>query len=126
VYGLKNITACPLYKSHKVEGATIRISFTDDANKGLMIAKKDGFAPPKPMPKAKIQWLAIQARDGSWHWADGTIDGSALIVSAAGVNEPVAVRYAYTQHPEGHLLYNTDGMPVGPFSTCGYDKRFEE
>jgi len=67
-----------------------------------------------------LQWLAIQAKDGSWHWADGRIDGADLIVSAQGVQEPVAVRYAYTAQPLGHLLYNTDGMPVGPFTTCGY------
>jgi len=31
---------------------------------------------------------------------------------------PVKVRYAYTSQPLGNLLYNSDGMPVGPFSTC--------
>jgi len=31
------------------------------------------------------------------------------------------VRYAYTAQPLGHLLYNMDGIPVGPFTTCGYD-----
>ncbi len=120
VYKQENTMACPLYKSHKVEGRAIRVSFTDDAREGLMIAKKDGFAPPEPTPDAKLQWLAIQAKDGSWHWADGRIDGADLIVSAQGVQEPVAVRYAYTAQPLGHLLYNTDGMPVGPFTTCGY------
>jgi sialate O-acetylesterase len=126
VYGLKNITACPLYKSHVIEGNTIRISFTDDAKPGLMIAKKattlpDGFLPPAPTPDAELQWLSIQDADGQWHWAEGKIDGSQLLVSAKGVETPVAVRYAYTSQPLGHLLYNSDGMPVGPFTTCGYD-----
>jgi len=127
VYGIKNMTACPLYKNHKLEGNTIRVSFTDDADKGLIIARKadpgslpESFLPPKPTPNAKLQWLAIQAKDGTWHWADGKIDGSELIVSARGVKEPKAVRYAYTTQPYGHLLYNKDGMPVGPFTTCGY------
>ncbi len=126
VYGM-NITACPLYQGHKVDGNTIRVSFTDDAKGGLMIAKKattlpDAFQPPTPTPDAKVDWLSIKDADGTWHWADARIDGAELVVSAAGVANPVAVRYAYTAQPLGHLLYNTDGMPVGPFTTCGYDK----
>jgi sialate O-acetylesterase len=127
VYGLENITACPLYKSHAIEGNTIRVSFTDDAKVGLMVAKKaeglpDGFLPPVPTPNAKLQWLSIKDAGGQWHWADGRINGSELIVSAEGVEKPIAVRYAYTSQPLGHLLYNTDGMPVSPFTTCGYDE----
>jgi sialate O-acetylesterase len=122
VYGFKNITACPLYKSHAIEGRTIRISFTDDATCGLMIGKKattlpEAFEPPVPTPDARLQWLSLQDEAGQWHWADATIDGAELVVSAAGVAKPVAVRYAYTTQPLGHLLYNTDGLPVGPFST---------
>jgi sialate O-acetylesterase len=115
VYGLENLTACPLYKSHKIEGNTIRISFTDDAKPGLMIGKKattlpEAYEPPTPAPDAKLQWLSIQDESGQWHWADAKID----------VAKPVAVRYAYTAQPLGHLLYNKDGMPVGPFSTNGH------
>ena len=125
VYGFENITACPLYKSHKVEGNTIRISFTDDAKDGLIIAKKattlpDAYQPPVPTPDAKLQWLSIQDEGGQWHWADAWIDGTELVVFAAGVEKPVAVRYAYTNQPLGYLLYNKDGMPVGPFSTNGH------
>lgn len=125
-----DVTACPLYSGHQIEGDSIRVSFTKDAGGGLMIARKadpatlpDSFRAPTPMPEAKIDWLSIQARDGTWHWADGRIDGAELVVSAEGVKEPVAVRYAYTGQPYGTLLYNKDGMPVGPFTTCGYDVR---
>jgi sialate O-acetylesterase len=124
VYGV-DVSASPLYKSHKIDGRTVRVSFTEDAKSGLMIAKKEGFLPPVPTPDAKLQWLSIQAKDGSWHWADGKIDGSELIVSCKEVEEPIAVRYAYTQHPNGNILYNKDGMPVGPFSTIGYGPELE-
>lgn len=120
VYRARDMTACPLYKDHAVEGNTIRVAFTDDAGKGLMIARKEGFEPPVPTPDAKLDWLSIRAKDGTWHWADGKIEGSELVVSAKGVKEPDAVRYAYTAQPLGHLLYNTDDMPVGPFTTGGY------
>jgi sialate O-acetylesterase len=118
-YGFADISACPLYTRHTIKGDAVRISF-DNARSGLMVAIKEGFLPPKPTPHAKIQWLAIQDKAGTWHWADGKIDGSALIVSCKGVTTPIAVRYAYTQHPCGNLLYNKDGQPVGPFSTIGY------
>ena len=119
VYGFKDLTSCPIYTKHAIEGKTIRISF-DNAQNGLMVAAKEGFPPPKPTPDAAIQWLSIQAKDGVWHWADGKIDGSDLIVSSENVTEPIAVRYAYTQHPKGNLLYNKDGQPASPFSTIGY------
>ena len=125
VYGFKEITSCPLYTKHLIEGKVVRITFDNNAAKGLMVAKKEGFLPPQPTPEAKLQWLSIQAMDGSWHWAEGTIDGSDLLVSSPEVKQPQAVRYAYTQHPNGNLLYNKDGMPVGPFSTGGYGPKSE-
>jgi sialate O-acetylesterase len=125
VYGL-DVSACPLYKSHKIEGNTVRVGFTDDAKNGLMIAKKDGFLPPVPTPNVKLQWLSIQAKDGTWHWADSKIDGPELIAFSKEVEAPIAVRYAYTQHPSGNILYNQDGMPVGPFSTIGYGPELEK
>lgn len=122
VYGLKNISACPVYTKSVIKDNTIRVSFSD-ADMGLMIATKEGFNPPKPTPDAKLQWLAIQGKDGVWHWADGTIEGAELVVSSPAVKHPIAARYAYTQQPMGHILYNKDGMPVSPFTTCGYDDK---
>jgi len=118
-YGFNDLATSPLYTGHKIKGDTVRISF-DNSQNGLMVAKKEGFLPPVPTPDAKLQWLSIQGKDGAWHWADGKIEGSELVVSSEDVKEPRAVRYAYTQHPCGNLLYNKDGQPVGPFSTIGY------
>ena len=119
-YGKKDLVPCgPLYKGFKIEGGAIRIRF-DCAQNGLMLASKDGYEPPVPTPNAKMPWLSIQAKDGTWHWADGKIDGPDLIVSCPDVKEPIAVRYAYTQNPAGCYLYNTDGLPASPFTTCGF------
>ena len=125
VYEMKEVTACPLYKEHIVEGDKVRIKFTD-VPKGLMVAKKEWFPLPTPTPDKKIDWLSIQDKSGEWFWADAKIDGSDLIVFSEKVKEPIAVRYAYTAQPLGHLLYNKDGMPVGPFSTCGYDAKVKK
>ena len=117
-YGQKDLVPSgPIYRSHKIEGSAIRFDY---AQNGLMLATKPSYVPPKPTPGAKMPWLSIQARDGTWHWADGKLDGSDLIVSSKDVKEPIAVRYAYTQYPSGCNLYNKDGLPASPFSTCGY------
>jgi sialate O-acetylesterase len=119
-YGREDVVPSgPLYKSHAVEGKTIRVKF-EHAGNGLMLAKKQGYEPPVPTPDALMPWLSIQGKDGTWHWAEGKIDGTDLLVSSKDVAEPVAVRYAYTQHPVGCNLYNKDGLPASPFSTCGY------
>ncbi len=119
-YGLADLAPTgPLYRSHRIEGDAVRIFF-DHAKNGLMLAAKKGFLPPVETPTTKLSWLAIQDKDGTWHWADGRIEGSELIASCKEVSEPVAVRYAYTNHPTGTLLYSKDGLPAGPFSTNGY------
>jgi len=119
-YGKKDLVPSgPLYRSCKIEGEKIRVSF-DYAQNGLMLACKDGASPPVPTPGAAMPWLSIQAKDGTWHWAEGVIDGADLLVSCKDVKEPVAVRYAYTNFPVGFNLYNKDGLPASPFTTCGY------
>ena len=109
----------PIYKDHKIQGNTIRVRF-DYPGSGLMLAQKEGYEPAKPTPNADIPWLSIQAEDGTWHWAQGKLDGSDLIVWSDKVKTPVAVRYAYTNFPTGANLYNKEGLPASPFSTSGY------
>ena len=119
-YGKKDVVPSgPLYKGHTVEGGKIRVKF-DYAEHGLMLAKKDGYEAPVPTPDAAMPWLSIQAKDGTWHWAEGKIEGPDLIVTSKEVADPIAVRYAYTQFPAGSNLYNKDGLPASPFSTSGY------
>ena len=36
------------------------------------------------------------------------------------VDEPVAVRYSYTNHPVGFHFYNKDVLPASSFTACGY------
>jgi len=115
-YGRKDILPSgPLYKGFKIEGGAVRIFF--DHAEGLMTATKTDYIPPVPAPGAKIPWLSIQSRDGVWHWADGRIEGSDLVVSCKEVTQPVAVRYAYTNRPLGIYLYNAAGLPASPFTT---------
>jgi len=119
-YGYEELVPSgPIYLSHAVQGSTIRVRF-DYADSGLILAQKDGYEPAVETPDADIPWLSIQDADGNWHWAQGRIDGNDLIVWNDAVQNPVHVRYAYTQYPTGSNLYNREGLPASPFSTSGY------
>jgi len=111
----KLVPSGPLYKSQKIEGGKIRLSF-DHAGAGLIAGEKSGLEPVKPAD-AKLKHFAVAGSDKKWHWADAVIDGDTVVVSSAQVPKPVAVRYAYTTNPQGANLYNKDGMPASPFRT---------
>jgi len=116
-YGKQDLVPCgPLYKSHKVEGNSIRVSF-DHIGSGLMVGEKDGLEPTKEVTDGKLQRFAVAGADKKWHWADATIDGGDVVVKSAEVAEPVAVRYAYSMNPTGANLYNKEGIPASPFRT---------
>ena len=129
-YGKAIVPSGPLYKSHKVEGKTIRITF-DHVGKGLMVGKKDGLkptaqvmakakegaAPAQMVPETKLQRFAIAGKDQKWQWANAVIDGDTVVVSCDAVTEPVAVRYAFSMNPVGADLYNKEGLPASPFRT---------
>jgi sialate O-acetylesterase len=106
----------PLYKSHKVEDGTIRLTF-DNVGKGLMVGEKAGIEPTQEVPGGELKRFAIAGADTKWHWAEATIDGETVVVKCAEVPEPVAVRYAFTMNPTGANLYNKEGIPASPFRT---------
>ena len=115
-YGKKVVCSGPLYKSHKVEGSRLRLFF-DHVGGGLMVAQKEGLAPPRETPKEPLKLFAITGADKKWHWAEAKIDGDTIVVSSKDVPKPVAVRFAYTMNPVGFNLYNREGLPASPFRT---------
>ena len=110
------VPAGPLYKSLKVDGNKIRLSF-DHVGSGLMIGKKEGLAPTTEDKDSPLGRFAIAGSDKVWHWADAVIDGKTVVVSSKDVENPVAVRYGYTMNPRGANLYNQEGIPASPFRT---------
>lgn len=115
-YGKKIVYSGPLFKSIKISGGNIRVSF-DSVGSGLMIGRKDGLKPAVEDKGAKLQRFAIAGEDKKWVWADAMIDGKTVVVSSPEVLKPVAVRYAYCMNPEGANLYNKEGLPASPFRT---------
>jgi sialate O-acetylesterase len=93
----------PTFKSLSLEDHKLRVNF-DHAGGGL--ASRDGKA---------LDWFEIiDADEGGFVKADAQIDGSSVLLSAAEVKHPVAMRYAWSMLAEPHLM-NSDGLPTGAF-----------
>jgi sialate O-acetylesterase len=105
VYGKKVEIYGPVYKSHKIDGDKVRVSF-DHVGQGLAFQHGD-----------KLQGFAVAGADGVFHWADATIDGDTVVVSNTAVPKPVAVRYAFASKHTWANLFNKDGLPALPFRT---------
>jgi sialate O-acetylesterase len=95
----------PMYRSHKVDGNKVIISY-DHVGKGLIVAHSD-----------TLQGFAVAGTDGAWHWADAKIDGESAVVWSDKVTLPTQVRYAFAANRRWANLFNKDGLPATVFST---------
>ncbi len=105
VYAKKVEIYGPVYKSHKIDGDKVRVTF-DHVGKGLAFRHGD-----------KLQGFAVAGADGAFQWADAVIDGDTVVVSNSAVPKPVAVRYAFASKPTWANLFNKDGLPALSFRT---------
>ena len=116
-YGKKELAPTgPLYKSHKIKGKEVHLSF-DHVGKGLMVGKKTKLEPTAEVKGGKLENFAIAGEDKKWVWADAVIKGDSVIVSSKEVAKPAAVRYGFTMNPGNANLYNKDGIAASPFRT---------
>jgi sialate O-acetylesterase len=83
-----------------LEGSSLRLTFTH----------ADGLH----SRGRTIQGLEVAGEERIFHLAQARIDGETLVVSAARVTRPVAVRYAWRNDPPCPL-YNAAGLPASPF-----------
>ena len=107
-YGEKITYSGPVYKTYKIEGNSIRLSF-EHTDGGLQT--KNG---------EKLQGFTIAGADHEFYWADASIEGNEIIVSSPEVKFPVAVRYAWADNPICNL-YNGAGLPASPFRTDSWN-----
>lgn len=61
--------------------------------------------------------FAIAGEDKKFVWAEAKIEDGKITVWSKEVPNPVAVRYAWADNPEGEKLFNTEGLPASPFRT---------
>ncbi len=115
-YGKKDILVSgPVYKSQKIDGNKIIISF-DYVGSGLMVGKKDKTNPTEEID-APLERFAIAGADKKFVRADAKIIGDTVVVSSPEIPSPKYVRYAYSASPTGCNLYNREGLPASPFKT---------
>ncbi len=93
----------PTFKSMTVEGHAIHVAF-DHVGGGLV--SRDG----KPLDWFEI----IDADEGGFVRADARIDGDSVVLTAPGVEHPVAMRFAWSGLASPNLM-NQAGLPAGAF-----------
>ena len=134
----------PLYKSYKIGGDKIRVTF-DHVGSGLAAGIKQDVGPAtltgELLPHHKcgsgdLQFFQIAeaTQDGkgqhTWHWARAMIVSNDTVeVSSPEVKEPKAVRYLWGKTAQIPNFYNKAGLPAAIFRTDdwewseGWDRR---
>lgn len=93
----------PAYQSMEIKGDKVTLTFAN-APTGLIMKGNVAKA------------LLVAAEDQVFYPAKAKIEGNKLIVSAAAVKKPVAVRYQFTNAAVGNIA-GKEGLPVAPFRT---------
>lgn len=106
IYEESELTASgPIFKSHKIKNNKIILDF-EHTGSGLI--SKDG---------KELKHFAIAGEDMQFHWAEAKIEGNQVVVWHQDIKNPKAVRYAWSDNPEGANLFNQEGLPASPFRT---------
>jgi len=96
----------PRFKSFKVDGDTVRVSYqAKSIASGL--TTNDGKAP---------KYFYLAGADKKFHKATARIAGNSIVLYSAEVQNPVAIRYAFTNYPVTNFQ-NAAGLPAEPFRT---------
>ncbi len=97
----------PLYREMKKEGNKIRLYF-DHAENGLVSRGKE------------LGLFEIAGQDQKFVPAKAKIDGNTIVLSARGVKDPAAVRFAWSNTAEPNL-FNKEGLPASAFRTDDWE-----
>ncbi len=101
----KVVFSGPVFHSMEKKENKIILTFT---NTGSGLEVKGG---------GELKCFAIAGTDRNFIWASVRIEDDKVIVWNDKIQDPVAVRYAWADNPEGANLYNKEGLPASPFRT---------
>jgi sialate O-acetylesterase len=103
-YGREDLVySGPQFRRAVPERGRVRVSF-DHVGSGLMIKGEE------------LKRFEVAGEDGQFVWADGLkIDYNEVLVSSSKIKNPMFVRYAWADNPEGCNLFNREGLPASPF-----------
>ena len=94
----------PIYKSMKVEGNKVRLSF---AHVGGGLKSRDSNP---------LIGFEVAGADGKFVTAKATIEGDAVVVQSREVTVPVNARFGWSNEAYPNLV-NKEGLPASPFQT---------
>lgn len=101
----KVVYSGPIYKAIEINGKEVTLSFN---NTGSGIISKDG---------KELNCFEICGIDNNYISAKAKIIDDKVVVWNDDISNPVAVRYAWANNPEGINFYNKEGLPASPFRT---------
>ena len=104
VYGAKTIFQGPTYSGVKFLRNEAVLTF-DQVGGGL-----------KTSDDKELTGFVIAGADKVFHEAKAAIKDGTIVVTAAEVAAPAAVRYGWADYPTGNLV-NQEGLPASPFRT---------
>ncbi len=106
VYGEKNLVySGPVYQSKEIRENQIILTFM---HTGTGLKSADG---------EKLSQFAIAGADKKFVWANAKIQGDKVVVWSNDIKDPLYVRYAWADNPDGANLFNNEGLPASPFRT---------
>jgi sialate O-acetylesterase len=112
-YGNEKIVySGPIFKSSVKNGDTIVIEFE---HTGSGLAAKGG---------GDLNQFAIAGEDRKFVWANARIENNRVIVWSNEIKNPLYVRYAWADNPEGANLYNIEGLPASPFEASSEKQNY--
>lgn len=106
VYGRATHDTGPVYRGYSVRGREVTVTFATTDGAGLVAAP------------AGLTGFELAGPDGVFHTATGQVKGANVVLTADGVTQPAAVRYAFRNAPVAGL-FDDRGWPVAPFRTDG-------
>ncbi|MGE5804377.1 MAG: sialate O-acetylesterase [Ignavibacteria bacterium] len=107
-YNKKFFYSGPLYKSMKIDGDKIILSF--DYAYGGLVLKEDNSE----------KNFFIAGEDKKFIIPDVKVDGKQLIINSPQIKNPVAVRYAWSNTAKA-TLFNSEGLPASSFRTDDWE-----
>jgi sialate O-acetylesterase len=103
-YGRQGPAMGPRYIASTLETGAVRVRF-DNVGGGLVARG------------GELKTVYVAGLDRTFRPATARIEGNSIVASSPEVEQPIALRYAWADNPEGCNLYNAEGLPASPFRT---------
>ncbi|KPK87717.1 MAG: hypothetical protein AMS27_01525 [Bacteroides sp. SM23_62_1] len=106
VYNQDIVYSGPIFHKMTISGNEAILEFKNVGG-GLKAYERYGY----------VKGFTIAGSDRKFYWAKAYIDSDRVVVSSDKVDNPVAVRYGWSDNPDDVNLYNAEGLPASPFRT---------